>query len=98
MIHAELHDAVDAFAACDAFVKSKDGFVDHRHQDAIRDEAWRVLTIERDFAELFGQCSDFFLSFDGSGHAADDFDQLHHRNGIHEVHAYDFVGSLRGGG
>ena len=39
VIHPELHHGVDRFGRADAFHHREDRLVDHRHQDAVRDEA-----------------------------------------------------------
>jgi len=47
MIHPDFHDSVDRFASADAFHDGVDRLVDHRHQDPIRDEPWKILGLHR---------------------------------------------------
>src|ERR1041385_1453550 len=39
VVHAELHDGVDVLGCGHALVEAEDGLVDHRHEDAVADEA-----------------------------------------------------------
>src|SRR5881296_3300672 len=51
MVHAELHDLIDRLRRRHALVDTKDGFVDHRHEHAIRHEPGRVVDLDRGFIQ-----------------------------------------------
>ena len=55
VIHAQLHHGVDGFGRGDAFHHRERGFVNHGHQDAICDEARRVVYTDGFFPELFAE-------------------------------------------
>src|SRR6267378_4191929 len=92
MIHAELHHLIDRLRCSDAFVHTKDRFVDHRHQDAVRHEPGRV--VDHD-GRLPQRLDDFDGSFYGvvrrlwSTYYLDEF---HDRHRIHKIHPDDPIG------
>src|SRR6266851_1053371 len=43
MVHAELHDLIDAFGGRDSILHAEDRLVDHRHEHAVRHEAGRIV-------------------------------------------------------
>ena len=98
MVHAELHDGVDGFGRGDAFHDGVGGFVDQRHEDAVGDEAGGVVDGDGGFAEFFAELHREVESGVAGLQRADDFDERHHRDGIHEVHADEAVGALGHGG
>src|SRR6185437_11753390 len=55
MIHAQLHHAVDRFRRSDAFHQRVDRLIDHRQQDAVRDEARVVGGLDPRLAEPHAQ-------------------------------------------
>ncbi len=55
VIHPELHHRVDRLRRADAFHHREDRLVDHRHQDAVRDEARVVGRLDRRLAERRAQ-------------------------------------------
>ena len=95
MVHAERHHLIDCFRSADAFHQAEHRFVDHRHQDAIRDEARIIIHFDGRLPERLRDVS-YILGCRVRGReSADDLDELHHRHRIHEVHADDFVGARR---
>ena len=91
--HAELEDLVDGLGGGDAFHDGVGGFVDQRHEDAVGDEAGRVVDGDGGFAELFRELHREVEGGVAGLQGADDFDERHHRDGIHEVHADEAVGA-----
>src|SRR5437773_2223628 len=59
MIHAELHDLIDPLRRCDAVLHAEDGFIDHRHQHAVRHESRRVVHFDRRLTQLPGDLNHF---------------------------------------
>ena len=98
MIHAQLHDRVDAFLRRDAFHQAVDRFVDHRHQHAVADEAGIVVGFHRRLVERARAFHDRLGRGIRGLLAADDLDELHQRHRIHEVHADHAIGALGDGG
>ena len=97
MPHAERHDGVDCLRCADPLHDGVDRLVDHRHQDPVGDEAGVVGCLDRRLAQLPAERG-------GGGHrigrgrvAADQLDQRHERDRVHEVHAQDPVGAPGGG-
>src|SRR6266511_865793 len=62
VVHAELHHLIDRLRRRDALANAEDHFVDHRHQDAVRDEARRVIHFNRRLPE---RLDDFYGSLYG---------------------------------
>src|SRR6202050_622455 len=93
LVGAELHRGVDIGHAADAFIERVDGLIDHRQQHAIDDEAGEVLRCHRTFAEAIGERLSRAICLFGSREAANDLDQLHRGNRIHEMHSDHFVGA-----
>src|SRR5579871_501229 len=89
MCHAELKDLVDGLGGSNAFHDGEDSLVDQRHQDTVGDEARRVVDLDWSLAELLRKGLDSIEGGLRSLHAANDFDELHHRYRIEEVHADD---------
>ena len=94
MIHAEFHDLVDGFGRGDAFHHAVGGFVDQRHEHAVGDEAGSVVDGDGCFAEFFRELHGGGVGGVAGLQSADHFDQRHHRDGIHEVHANEALGAL----
>ena len=82
-----------------AFHEREDRLVDHRHEDAVGDEA-RVVVRPRPAScpSALGQVLGQRVRRVAGREAADDLDQLHDRHRVHEVHADHAVGALRHGG
>src|SRR5580700_1145988 len=98
MIHASFHHGVDGFGGGHALEDAVGGFVDERHEHAIGDEARRIVDRDRLFAKLFGEAHGDGERGIAGLQGANYFDQRHHGNGIHEVHADEAVGSFSHGG
>ncbi len=94
MVGAEAHGRVDRFHRADAFVQRVDGFVDHRHEDAVDDESRIILGIGRGLVETAGKGDGGFVRVLAGGEAADHFHQFHQRHRVHEVHADELVGPV----
>jgi len=82
----------------DPFEQRVGGFVDKRHQDPVRDEAWEVAHLRRLLAEVAGQLHDARRRLVGGLHGADHLDELQHRHRVEEVHADYLLRPLRDGG
>ena len=90
---------IDGFGRGDAFHHAVSGFVDQRHQDAVGDEAGRVVDGDRRLAEFLRTAPSSCVEGGVAGlQRANHFDQHHHRHRIHEVHADEAVGALGHGG
>ena len=75
-------------------MQCEDGFVDHRHQNPICHETRVVVHLHRHLAQLCTQRHDLLADGVAGRIATDDFDELHHRHRIHEVHSNHFVRTL----
>src|SRR5579885_2246111 len=95
MVHAEFHYGVHGFGRGDTFHDAVSGFVDERHEDAIGDEAGRVIDGDRSFAEALGKLDRRRESSVGGLQRADHLDERHDRDGIHEMHAHETPGAAR---
>ena len=98
VVHAQLHDAINGFGFCHAFLKRENGFVNHGTKDAVGNKAGCIVARESGLAHLLGS-----LHHGGVGRFAgvcsvDDFNEFHDGNRVHEMHTDDLVGSLGGGG
>src|SRR3546814_12104491 len=51
MVEAQTATRVDILHRCDALAEREDGFVDHRHQHAVDDEARRIIGVDDLLAE-----------------------------------------------
>ncbi len=97
MVHPELHNLVDGLRLPDPLVETENSLVDHRHQDPVGDETGGVVDLDRRLAHPPRRRLDRLPGFLAGGEAANDLDELHHRHGVHEVHA-DHLLRPRGGG
>src|SRR5216684_5476559 len=93
LIGAEFYRGVDIGYAANPFVECVNRFVDHRQQHAIYDEAREILRSHRGLAELLRQPASLLEGRFGSREAADNFDQLHRGNRIHEMHPDYTIGA-----
>src|SRR5205807_106159 len=96
MVHSQLEDSIDTLTRRNAFVKGENRFINHRHQDAIRNKTRRIVTVQRRLSKFVSEPANLFISFIGGSKATDYFDQLHDWNRIHEVQANDFIRPARG--
>src|ERR1017187_5699840 len=95
VVHAELHDAVHRFGRCDHLVHREKRLVQHRQEDAVRDEAGKIAAQERGFPEVFREGEDGLCRLVRGHDPADHLDERHDGHGIHEVHADEAVRPLR---
>src|SRR5882724_2921006 len=98
MVHPHLHHRVDRLRLSHSLVEAEDRLVDHRHQHPIGDEAGGVVYFYGSLPHLFRGRLDGVVGLLARRETADDLDQLHDRDGVHEVHADDFVRPAGGGG
>src|SRR3569833_1536861 len=96
--HAQPEDLVDGFRSGNAFHYGVGGFVDKGHEDAIGDEAQRVVDFDRSLAELKSKVANGCEGGFAGCHAPDDFDERHDGDGVEEVHADDLLRSSGEGG
>src|SRR5919204_5460055 len=89
MVHAEPEHRVDVLRRPDALLEREERFVDERHEDPVRDEARCVARLDGGLAEPLGDAPHERDRVVRGLHPADDLDELHQRNGVHEVHARD---------
>ena len=89
VVAAELHSIVDAFDVSYAGVKDVDRLIDHGDEDPVDYESCCLVDLNRGLAEILGELDDLLNILCGSIDACDDFDQLHDRSGIEEVHTDD---------
>ena len=95
VVHAELHDPVHRLRRRDALVHREERLVQHREEDAVRDEAGKVAARERGLSHLPGEGEDGLRRLVRRRDAADHLDERHDGHGIHEVHADEAVRPLR---
>src|SRR5688572_21445448 len=93
--HAEPEDRVDVLAGGDAFHQREGRLVDEGHEDPVRDEPGVVGDGDRGLFEPPRELDGQRVNGIGGGLAPDDLHELHHRDGVHEVHAYDAVRAAR---
>src|SRR6266566_7066897 len=89
MAHAQLHDLIYCFRCSDAFLHAEDRLVDHRHQHSVRHKARGVVDLDRHLAQLLRDLNHFRGRLIRCLKSTYDFDERHHGNGVHEVHADD---------
>ncbi len=90
--HPELHHGVDGLGRRHPLHHAEDGLVDHRHQDAIGDESGIVVHLDRDLAQRPRRLHDRGRGGVAGGVSPNHLDQLHHRDGVHEVHPDHLLG------
>ncbi len=78
----------------DPLVQREAGLVEHRHQDAVDDEAGDVARDDGGLAQPLGERARRLVGRVRRWQAADDLDQLHERRRVHEVHADHAIGAL----
>src|SRR5271165_3488665 len=91
---AQLHRLVDVGDGAHALFIGANGVEQVGHQQAVDDESWLVNRAHRDFAQLGAEGNGGGEDLGRGGDGADDFDQLHHRDGIEEVQADEALGAL----
>src|SRR6185312_4387244 len=89
MVHSELHHRVDSLGRANSLHHAIHSLVDHRHEDAIRNETGIIAHLDRRLAEGTGKRNDLRRGLVRRRQSANDLDQLHHRHRIHEVHPDD---------
>src|SRR6266480_917145 len=89
MAHAELHDLIDRLRRRHALVDTKDRFIDHRHEHAIRDEAGSIVHFHGRLSQRLHNCNGFLNGFIRRLSSTNYFNEFHDRHRIHEVHADD---------
>ena len=87
MIHSEAHCEVYVFDAAEVFHARVKRLVEHRHEDAVCDEAGAVGGAGGCFAERAGERFGLGDGAFAGLRAGDDFHQRHERGGIHKMHA-----------
>ncbi len=95
MIRPELHRLVDRLHRPDPFVQRIDRLVDHRHQDAVDDEGREILGGGRGLAKAVYHRKAGFERLLVGRNAPDQLDELHHRDGVHEVEAHELFRPVR---
>ena len=85
MIGPGRHREIDGVRRRDPFLQQEDRFVDHRHEDAVDDEARRVLGDHRHLAQSRDERQRSIHRLVGCLPAAHDLHQFHDRRGVHEV-------------
>ena len=89
MVGAQHHGIINALNGGNAFGIDADSFVDHGDEDAVNNETGSFFDLYGGFADVFRDLLDGFYHLSGGIQAGDDFDQLHNRSGIEEMHADD---------
>ena len=97
VIHPALHHRIDRLRRAHALHHREERLVQHRHQDAVGDEARIVGGLDAVLAKLRAQFRSHLHRLVRGRLAADQLHQRHQRHGVHEVHAEHLVGALRGG-
>jgi hypothetical protein len=83
VVHAELHDRVDGLGRADALHHREDRLVDHRHEDAVGDEAGVVVAASHGgLAQALGTSSRHGHRLVRGRLAPDQLDEWHQRNGF----------------
>lgn len=96
VVEPELARQIDVADRRHALAQREAGFVEHRHQDAVYDEARRIIGVDDRLAELLPERLDRLHRRVRRGEAADQLDQAHHRHGVEEMHA-DETARIGGG-
>ena len=89
MSHAQFHYLVYIFRCCHAFMNTKYGFINHRHEYAVRNKTGKIIRRYRNFAKFFGNLYHGFSYRISRFKAVDHLNKFHHRNRIEKVHADD---------
>ncbi len=97
MVHAEFHHSVDRFSGANAFLEGKDRLIDHRAQDAIRDESRGIHSFHRFLTHLSSDLNDCLSRLIGCRKSADNLKQLHQGDRVKEMHPDHFIGAFCGG-
>ena len=91
---AVLHPDVQVLRRDTRFVENADAVVEERNQDAVDDEAGRVVAADRRLAETRAEGVRGLERVLGSELGADDLDERHQRGRVEEVHAEDALRPL----
>ncbi len=95
MIHTQLHHLIDIVPRRYAFHQAVDRFVNHRHQHPVGDEAGEIVHLDWRLADLHRKSRHRADSLIIGLKAADNLDQLHHRDGVEEMHSDYPLGPAR---
>ncbi len=98
VIGAQFHRAVDGLHRSHAFIQGINRLVDHWHEDAVYDEGREIFGRGGGFAEAVHHGFAGVEGFGVCGDAADQFDQLHHRDRVHEMEAHEFFRAVGAAG
>ena len=95
MVEAEFGNGIDIFCTGNAFHQGEDGFVQHGDHDPVADKSSRILNSYRGLIKSCSKVIHFFEGIVARSKAAGDFHQFHDRSRVKEVHADEFISSLR---
>ena len=98
-IGSELHSGIDILLGGHSMLKGVDSLVDIRHEKTVGNEPGNVVRLCGGLAHVSGELEGRVESVLRSTEARDDFNELHHGHGVHEVHTNDlFYRGRRGRG
>ena len=97
VVHPELHHRVNRLRRAHALHEREHGFVDHRHEDAICDEARVIGRFDRGLAQRATQGAGRLHGLGTRSLPADELDERHERDRVHEVHPQHQLGPPRSG-
>ena len=99
-IGSQFHSFIDVLFGANTFVKCKDGLVNIRHQQSIGDKPGDIFRSWGFFRHLLGKSTlSHFIRLGGlmglvwGLKGSNDLHKFHDRDGVHEMHADNFVGS-----
>src|SRR5437763_108539 len=79
-------------------VEHAEAVVEERDEDAVDDEARRIVAADRRLADALGECVGRLEDLVRGQLGTDDLDERHQRRRVEEVHPDDALGPLRRGG
>src|SRR5690606_12443165 len=96
VIETEPGALVDVLGGADALLEGEAGLVQEGDEHPVHEKAWAILTHDGDLAESFGEAPTELERGGARRKPSNELDELHHRDGIHEVHAEHALRPARG--
>ena len=87
MVCTKLHSSIDTLSRSNTISKDANCFVNHRNQDTIYNKSGSFFYLNRCFTNFFCDSNYFIVYFICCVLAADNFNKLHNRSRVKEVHS-----------